>query len=309
MGSVPAAGERYAIRPSRRSTAGAALAGTLALVVAAALVSSGLGLVDLARWVAEQQRAFHAIVAALIGPGRGPLAFAGLLAACALYGFVHAVAPGHGKVMVVGVGLAGDLSALRLTLLSLAGSFAQALTAIALVYGGLALLDATTGWTADVAGGLLTPFSSLAVLAVGLMLVRRGMVGLRRRAGPARGGPCRHRHVLPPEAAKAVHGARDALKLVAAIGLRPCTGAIVVLVVAWRMDVPVAGAVGAAAMAAGTGALTGLVAASATTARGAALFADGVQHAGVAVPVAQLAGGLAIVLVSVALLVAGLVPV
>ena len=93
------------------------------------------------------------------------------------------------------------------------------------------------------------------------------------------------------------------------IGIRPCTGAIFVLVAAWRLDLLLVGALAAFAMAAGTGAFVSLVAVSTVTARGATLLAAGVERAGLLVPTLQLVAGGAIVLVSVAFLVATLVPV
>ena len=62
--------------------------------------------------------------------------------------------------------------------------------------------------------------------------------------------------------------------------------------------------VSAFAMALGTGAFISLVAISAATARGATIFAAGVKHAGIAVPLLQLFAGIAIALVASAFLVA-----
>ena len=108
----------------------------------------------------------------------------------------------------------------------------------------------------------------------------------------------------PCEEADAIASWRDAAALIASIGLRPCTGAVFVLAAAWRFNLPVAGAIGAVAMAIGTGLVVSLVAVSAASARGTTIFAAGVKHAGVAVPVMQLAAGAAVVLVGIAFLLA-----
>lgn len=302
MSSVPAAGDRY--RYPGRWRLGAAALAALAFAVMAAVLFSGLGLVDMARWAAEQQRAFHTMVSGLMAfEGGGTLAFLGLMGACLTYGFLHAAVPGHGKFLVAGAGLGTDVSGPRLVALALAGSLAQALTAIVLVYGSFLALDITAGWAMAATDRVLIPLSTLAVTAIGLVLVRRGWRGL---AHAGHGSGCTHRHGVSPQEAQGVRSWRDAAVLVAGIGLRPCTGAVFVLVAAWRLDLLAVGAAGAFVMALGTGALTSLVAVSATTARGATLVAGGMKRVGFLGPVLQLLAGAAIVLASGALFLMGL---
>lgn len=317
MASVPSAGERYDQGRTRWRTAGASVLAAAAFVVVAALLSSGLGLVDMARWAAAQQKAFHSMVSGLLSlKDGGWLAFMGLMAACLGYGFVHAAVPGHGKFLVAGAGLASRVSAVRLVALSMAGSLAQALTAIALVYGSFAALDITAGWAMDATNRVLIPASTLAIAVIGAVLARRGWRGLagRRTAGAcghaAHGheAGCGHRHGPTLSEADAVHGWRDAAALVFGIGIRPCTGAVFVLVAAWRIDLLAVGAAAAVMMALGTGALTSLVAVSATTARGATVLSAGIGRAGLVLPALQLLAGGAIVLAALALLVVGLLP-
>ena len=315
MASVPTAGERYDHGSPRWRTAGAAILAFAAFAAVAALLSSGLGLVDLARWAAAQQKAFHTMVSGLLSlKDGGPLAFAGLMGACLVYGFVHAAVPGHGKFLVAGAGLGSQVSAPKLVALSLAGSLAQALTAITLVYGSFALLDITAGWAMDATNRVLIPLSTLAITAIGLILARRGWRGLSRATHRHTGHPhehedCGHKHGATVEDTQRVHNLRDALMLIAGIGLRPCTGAVFVLVAAWRIDLLAVGAAAAIVMALGTGALTSLVAVSATTARGATLIAGGLGRAAVLMPLLQLLAGAAIVVASLALLLVGLIPV
>lgn len=302
--SVPTAGERYRMHRSRWHGLGAGVIAVAAFLAVGAMLSSGLGLVDLARWAAAQQKAFHAMMGDLIAlKDGGPLALVALLGACLVYGFVHAAVPGHGKFLVAGAGVASRLSTLRLVSLAVAGSLTQALTAIVLVYGSFALFNITAGWAMGATDRVLIPLSTLAILAIGLVLARRGMLGLAER----RKHTCNHRHGPTVEEAERVQRLRDAVMLVIGIGLRPCTGAIFVLVAAWRMDLLIVGALGAVVMALGTGALTALVAVSATTARGATVFAAGMERSGVTVPLLQILGGGAIVLASIALLLAGFV--
>ena len=274
-----------------------------AFLATAAILSSGLGLVDMARWAAEQQRAFHTMVQKLLTLERGgTMAAAGLISACLAYGFLHAAVPGHGKFLIAGAGLASRISTLRLVALSVAASLAQAVTAVVLVYGSFTLLDITAGWAMTATDRVLIPLSYAAILAIGVVLIRRGIRGVAAVRGHRSAGSsdhpgachagCSHRHAPTRDEVDAIRTWRDAAVLIAGIGLRPCTGAVFVLVAAWRMDLLGIGALSAVAMALGTGAFVSLVAVSATTARGATLAATGLGNGGIVLPLLQvLAGG------------------
>lgn len=359
MRSVPAIGTRVA--PSRRTwrTIGASLVAAAFFAMTLAVLSSGLGLVDAARWAAAQQRAFHEMVQQLLAHRGGAWASLSLVGACFGYGVLHAAVPGHGKFVVAGAGIASRISTLRLVALSAAGSLAQAVTAIVLVYGSFATLSITAGSVTDASRYILEPLSTVVIVAIGIVLVRRAVMGFRslwappadgvsvRRSGRARDphlhdahNPhghdlygydlndadgqshrhdghdpagddgrcgCGHRHGPTLDETDAIATWRDAAMLIASIGLRPCTGAVFVLAAAWRMDLVLAGAAAAVAMAVGTGLVVSSVAVSAASARGATLFAAGRRHAGLAAPVLQLVAGSAIILVGIALLVAPVV--
>lgn len=318
MRSVPAAGARIA--PTRRTwrTVGAAALAVTFFAAMLTVLSSGLGLVDAARWASTQQRAYYEMMQQLL-QHRGTMASAGLVGACFVYGIVHAAVPGHGKFVIAAAGVASRISALRLVGLALISSLAQAVTAIVLVYGAFWLMSSTAGFAMDASRYVLEPLSAVVIAGVGVVLVRRALRGfdafwalqgwrLRGLRGgrptAARHDDCGHRHAPTAAEADAIGTWRDAALVVVSIGLRPCTGAVFVLAAAWRFGLVVPGAVGAVAMALGTGLVVSLVAVSAATARGATLFAAGVKHAGVAVPVLQLAAGALIVLVGLAFLLA-----
>lgn len=251
------------------------------------------------------------------------IAATSLIGACLVYGFLHAAVPGHGKFLIAGAGLASRIATLKLVGLSMVASLAQAVTAVVLVYGSFALLDITVGWAMTATTRILIPLSYVAILVIRVILIHRALKGSctvaqRRHAMPHghhgctthhhthQTCGCNHRHGPTAEEATAITSWRDAAILIAGIGIRPCKGAVFVLVAARRMDFLAIGAAAAVAMALGTGAFISLVAVSATTARGATLSAAGAKNAGIAVPMLQFFAGGAIVLLSALFLAATL---
>lgn len=128
-------------------------------------------------WAASEQRDYQTLMARALRGIQAGDAFANwsLCSATAAYGFVHALGPGHGKVLIGGAAMASGVTLRRLGLLTLLSSLAQAGTAIALV-GGLAyalhlrsddLVTVTEDW--------LAPANYLAISAIGLNLVVRGV--------------------------------------------------------------------------------------------------------------------------------------
>lgn len=96
---------------------------------------------------------------------------------------------------------------------------------------------------------------------------------------------------------------RDALGLVLSIAIRPCTGAIFLLVIAWQMDLAMAGAFAVVTMGLGTAGLTSLVAISSVAARNiAALSIANSQRWGIVMPGIQVFSGAMIALISLGLL-------
>ncbi|MEO9576139.1 MAG: hypothetical protein ABJ263_00220 [Tateyamaria sp.] len=87
------------------------------------------------------------------------------------------------------------------------------------------------------------------------------------------------------------------------IAIRPCTGAIFLLVIAWQMGLAMAGAIAVVTMGLGTAALTSLVAVSSVVARNtAALSIENHRRWGFAMPGIQVFSGATIALVSLSLL-------
>lgn len=269
-----------------------------------------------------QKEAQGQLAGALRGLKSGaPGAWAGLMAVCFAYGFLHAAGPGHGKMVIGGYGLAERIRLWPLVGLALASSLAQAAVAVALVAAGIWAL----GWERDqlewASGEVLAPAGTWAIIALGGWILARGGLRLWRQLLGA-GGPSpgqdhgdhhhghdhhdhdHHDHAHGPslEAVQAVRGWREALLLVAAIAIRPCTGAIFVLIVTEAMGIFAAGVAGAFAMGLGTAAVTVLVAGLTVWAREGALV--NLPGSGLArvLPWVEILAGLAVVVAAALLL-------
>ena len=110
--------------PAPWIAAGFGVAGIATLV---ALVSGDLG----ARIDDRAHMLGHALDHGVTAVARGNAgAWSVLLGGSALYGFLHALGPGHGKVLVGSVGAGSGVTARRLMGLSLVASLAQSVWAI-----------------------------------------------------------------------------------------------------------------------------------------------------------------------------------
>lgn len=290
-------------------------------VVALAIWLWGLGgATDVARWAAEGQRgAQQAMAGALRALRAGdPGALAGLLGLAFAYGFFHAAGPGHGKLLIGGYGLGRAVPALRLAGLALASSLAQAATAVLLVYAGVLVLNLSRPAMTGFADEVMAPASYGAIALVGLWLVLRGGRRLmRRRPGHGHACPpgepepdgtcaaCGHRHGPTAAEAADVHTWKDAALLVGAVAIRPCTGALFLLILTWRFGIDAAGIAGAFAMGLGTASVTIAVALAAVTLRQGLLarMATGRGAAAGALPMVELAAGCLIAAISAQLLI------
>jgi nickel/cobalt exporter len=247
--------------------------------IVAVLLGAGVwlwlgGMDDLARWAATAQREVqNGIARALRGLRAGdPAALTALLSVCFAYGFFHAVGPGHGKLVVGGYGVAENVPLGRLSSIALAGSLMQAVSAIALVAFGVWALGLTRTQMTDAGDFWLAPASLAAIALVGLWLVIRGLRRLARK--PAAHGhthsgddkacsTCGHAHGPDPAQVAKANSWGASLALIAAIGIRPCTGALFLLILGWGMGLHWAAIAGTLAMALGTASVTLAVAGSA----------------------------------------------
>lgn len=246
------------------------------------------GAAKLSAWAAEGQRDVQNAMARLLRALKGgqPGALAGLMGLCFAYGFFHAAGPGHGKLLIGGYGTARQVPVLRLSALAVLSSLGQAAMAVALVYAGVFLLGLTRESMTGLAENWMEPASYVAIALVGLWLALRGVRKLRAQRAhqhhdhdhshehshdhhdhdhhhehDADGTcSCGHKHGPSLEEAAEVHSVRDALVLIGAIAIRPCTGALFLLILTWRLGLDWAGIAGAFVMGLGTASVTVMVA-------------------------------------------------
>ena len=260
-------------------------------------------------WASLQQRGFQNDLAQALRATRAGEAGAvlGVIAACFAYGLAHAAGPGHGKVLIGGYGLARQVAVWRLSSISLAASLGQALTAIGLVYGGIWLLGLGRQSLVDVTEGVMAPVGYAAIALIGLWLFWRGAArawrnwshqGHNHSAGDATCDHCGHVHGPSLDQVEKAGSLRDALVLIAGIAVRPCTGALFVLILTWQMGIASVGLMGTIAMALGTAIITIAVGIGATGLRSGLLagWVESPRWAQVTAFVECLAGTIVVVL-------------
>jgi nickel/cobalt transporter (NicO) family protein len=236
-----------------------------------------------------------------------------LISIAFLYGVFHAAGPGHGKAVMTTYLLAHEHDVRRGLILSTMAALLQGVTAIVVVQTMTALLGLASGDARDAAGYLET-LSFALTAGLGVMLVvrsaRRLWQTVRAPARDSHGAHCGHEahghhchHVVAP----AVFGAgerRAALGVILSVGLRPCTGALLVLTLANAFAMQLTGIAAVLAMSVGTAATVAVLATMALMSRRLALAV--VRTRGTAVSVAghglAVLGGLLILVLGAALL-------
>lgn len=268
------------------------------------------------RFIEASQREMQGTLAGAVRHLRAgdPGALVALMAACFSYGFIHAAGPGHGKVLIAGYGMGRRVPLLRLSMLAVASSLAQAGVAIGLVFAGITLLGWTREHMVGVTEQVMTPISFAAIMALGLWLVWRGATRILRHSARSKADQghghehvhdehCGHAHGPTVEQAAQVTGWRDAAGLIAGIAMRPCTGALFLLILTWQMGIFASGVAGVLAMGVGTAAVTVGVAMFAVWAREGAIASLPGARIAQALPMMELGAGLVVALVAGQLLI------
>ncbi len=277
-------------------------AGSIAVLTTALLIG-GLWwfqndlLSEFAIWVQHTQRTLHTLLTQAIRSvehGQGNASWS-LAAASLVYGILHAAGPGHGKAVIATYLGSNPVLIRRGLVLSLLGALLQGLTAIVIVEAGRRLL----GMSLPDIMRLSTSLENVSfafVSLLGAMILLRGAFAFYRHVRDTRTahdssketetiipskeslfsgggkmqpycascgvshGPARH-HIDRPLAF------RSATIAVLSIGLRPCTGALMILMVAYSLNLRWAGIGAVLAMSLGTALAVAALAAATIHAR------------------------------------------
>lgn len=307
----------------------------------ATVPSSGM-FAGLMAWINAYQQSFYRSLTGALRTmrdgGGGTWLLVGLSFA---YGVFHAAGPGHGKAVISSYMLANEVALRRGVMLSFVSAVLQALTAIAVMSAVFLVLRGSSVSMTD-ATRFLEISSYALVTAFGAWLLwRKAAPSLR---GLLFGWPvhslssavhhhhhhhdghdhahghghdhhhgaacatCGHSHAPDPKLISAERmDWKSAYMAIAAVGLRPCTGALIVLSFAFLNGLFVAGIVSVLAMALGTAITVSVLATLAVTAKNVAVTLAGDGRTGNRVnAMIEIAGAAFVFLLGVLLLAASL---
>jgi nickel/cobalt transporter (NicO) family protein len=282
-------------------------------------------------WIAMRQAAFYKLLTgALTELKQSGQAFWLLGGVSFLYGIFHAAGPGHGKAVITSYLLVSRQTVRRGIVIAFAAALVQGITAIAIVLVAAVVLKATSiGMTK--ATDWLEIVSYALVALVGAWLLWAKLTGRshthahghasadgghahcnhhRHADGDAHAEQHDHRHddhahaPDPKFLAAGPFSLSRAWSAVLAVGVRPCSGAIIILVFALSQHLLYAGIASVVAMSLGTAITVSLLVILAVSAKDLALRFAGAdsQMAGRAVRVLEIGAALAVLLVGLTLL-------
>ena len=263
-------------------------------------VTPGAALPDIggvAGWILHKQAEFYRMLSGLIRAAKadGSAAYT-LLGISFLYGIFHAAGPGHGKAVISSYLVANDETWRRGIVLSFASAILQALVAVVIVGIAAAMLGATAKVMGE-AVRVIEIASYALIMAIGLRLLWvKGRAFLRLLRGETHTHHAHddqahhhghshshdhfdhkddahawgHAHAPEPEELTGRHWLKRGLIAVVAVGLRPCSGAIIVLVFALAQGLFWIGVASTFVMGLGTAITVATIATLAVGARGLA---------------------------------------
>jgi nickel/cobalt exporter len=214
-----------------------------------------------------------------------------------LYGVFHAAGPGHGKAVISSYVLANGATMRRGVVLSFAAGFVQAISAIAIVSIFAVALNATgieirlIAQRFEIASGALITLAGLWLLSAYLWrrfrVAEPALAHAHAHAGHGHlhhhhhhghdhhhhdeNCGCGHAHMPDPRELEKDWSLRKAAAIVLAVGIRPCSGAIFILIFALTQGLYWAGILSTFAMALGTAITVSVLAAGAVLFRSATL--------------------------------------
>lgn len=235
---------------------------------------------DILFWIQQQQKAFYkSMTVALKEIKSGEQTGLWLVALSLAYGVLHAAGPGHGKAVISMYMIANEVQLKRGIMLSFASAILQALVAIACIFA-LVLVLRGIGYRSNDMTRYLEISSYAAITLLGLWLLWRklfaGNSHTTHQHEPSSHAHvhdhshdehyhnhhhhdhvchagCSHAHMPDPQQLTGNFDLKSASAAVLAVGIRPCTGALIVLTFAFLNGLHAYGVASAFAMALGTG--------------------------------------------------------
>jgi len=256
-------------------------------------------------WILAKQAEFYRMLSGLIRAAKadGSAAYT-LLGISFLYGMFHAAGPGHGKAVISSYLVANNETWRRGIVLSFASAILQAFTAIAVVGIAAALLGATAKAMGNTVRVIeIVSYALIILIGLRLLWVKgRAFLHLLRGETHAHHGHDHghnhnhhdhghghhshdhdhhhdhgdeasawgHAHAPEPQELTGRHWLRRGLTAIVAVGLRPCSGAIIVLVFALAQGLFWIGVASTFVMGLGTAITVAIIATLAVGARGLA---------------------------------------
>ena len=186
-----------------------------------------------------------------------------LMAVSFIYGIIHAAGPGHGKAVISSYVLANKATLRRGIILSFFAGLLQAFSAITIftvlvIIMNAVLRDSQIMHRFDMASALLIATAGLWFLTVHLRRLASNMAPRPALAGAGHvhrhdeACGCGHSHAPDARMLAGSPSLRQSAAIVFAVGIRPCTGALMVLLMSWQFGVFWAGVAATFIMALGT---------------------------------------------------------
>jgi ABC-type nickel/cobalt efflux system permease component RcnA len=207
-------------------------------------------------WLLAKQSEFYREISATIRAAKSDgSAVWTLLLISFVYGVFHAAGPGHGKAVISSYLVANQETAWRGVVLSFASALMQALVAVTIVAVGAGLLNVTAKTMCGAEKAIeIASYALIAMFGARLVWTKGGAFITALQAGrpqPAfaaahhhhdrdhshdhghvHNAYCGHSHGPMPDELAGSGGWRRGLAAILTVGIRPCSGAILVLVFA-----------------------------------------------------------------------------
>jgi nickel/cobalt transporter (NicO) family protein len=241
-------------------------------------------------WINNQQREFYRAMTGALKSMRDDGSKAWLLVGLSFaYGIFHAAGPGHGKAVISSYMIANEVALRRGIMLSFVSSFLQALTALMTVGGTFLVLRGTSvsmddaTWVMEVTSfAMITAFGAwllwkkafrpFFVTEAALTLAHAGHDHAQHHHGADEVcEDCGHSHAPDPSLLEDQFDWRTAWSAIAAVGMRPCSGALIILTFALLNGLYLGGVLSVLAMALGTAITVSALATLAVTAKNTAV--------------------------------------